>query len=497
MIFCFDALGNTLGTVNERVYQGSSGANTIYFLCPVDANCVVNLSARFSNGKEEGPFVMNSLKDRISGLFDKELKAFSVWEKKVDALLTGVSGKVELQFKVTSTGGEVMATKTVNFIVRRGVSVKEPEKGDSYNELINFISALNGECVYLKEKVEKVDELSNETKQLQSQVGLINEIIDKGLVKKTLSKVTYFSKDTASKLNIIDGMETEVVKIYGRTGTNYAQGGLCDVMFKGITSYGANLFDTNIEEYKVGDLNVNFNKLTGEIALQGVIPAGTNIHVQHTVRKGGGNFSAKFEKIGGMCFNASNFTTCSGVKVKVSSTNGNYAFTVDSNNTFASGYISNSDDESVVVSIDAFADCDLSLQSYKFKVMVVDGIYTAETMPSFKVFVQPDDSFFAPTTIRLGEYDYIDVINKKVVRKTAYISKDTSFTQEELMAYPKSVLSMNGMDLAYESDEETIEDIVIPDGYIAYANGKEWVTLDKNYFSPGDITVEQYYFVKI
>ena len=117
MIFCFDALGNTLGTVNERVYQGSSGANTIYFLSPVDENAVVSISARFSNGKTEGPFVMNSLKDRISGLFDKELKAFSVWEKKVDAILTGVSGKVELQFNVTSMSGEVVATKTVNFIV--------------------------------------------------------------------------------------------------------------------------------------------------------------------------------------------------------------------------------------------------------------------------------------------------------------------------------------------------------------------------------------------
>ncbi|MBQ9103541.1 MAG: hypothetical protein IJY57_00440 [Clostridia bacterium] len=497
MIFCFDALGNTLGTVNERVYQGSSGANTIYFLSPVDENAVVSISARFSNGKTEGPFVMNSLKDRISGLFDKELKAFSVWEKKVDAILTGVSGKVELQFNVTSMSGEVVATKTVNFIVRRGVSVKEPEQGDSYNELIKFVSALNGEYNALKESVEKVDELSADTKGLKEQVSLISELIDRALIKKSLVKIPLSSRTTAGGLNIIDGMKTQVCKIYGKTGNNYEQGGLCDIMFKGIVSYGANVFDTNIVEYTIDGLTVKFDRETGEIYLNGRISAGTNIHLQHTIKKGSGNMAIKYIQVGGGCFNATNYSSCNGIKVKLTSADGSSALNVDKENTFASGYISNGMDNYMDISIDTWADSDIMIQAFKFKVMVVDGLYTEETMPEFKVFVQQDDSFFAPTTIRLGEYDYIDVINKKIVRKTVHTSKDAGFTQEELLAYPKRVLSIDGRYLAYEGDEETVSDIVIPDSYLAYYAGKEQAVYDTNYFRSGDITVEQYYFVKI
>ncbi len=504
MIFCFDAKGNVLGTVTEKVYQGSVKANTIYFLSPVAKENVVSVKAEFPDGRKEGPFVME--RTEIAGVFDRNLAAFTVWKKEVDAVMSGVYGKVGLQFEAVSASGEKVSTKKVYYIVERGIETEEPEQGDSYAEFVRFAATLSTEmknlseqCSLLEEKKAEAEDLQEEKEKiakLRQDVDLLGEITEKGFVKK--KEVSYYTAYPFGKkdIKVVDGMKCVFKRIEGNTGENYKDGGISDSYFYGIESYAQNLWNTNV--YYRNDGNVCFEvDSEGICHVDGHIDAGESIFIEYPEVKWSGNFSIKFEKLSGNSFDSNEYKTCAGLKVTMVSADGEKQLVVDEENSFAAGHLPNQSGGSHMIKVGAWDDSGIECQGLMFKIMVVYEIYTEETMPSFKKYQKPDLSFKLEHGIYLGKYDYIDVPNKKVIRKTGYLIKDSEITVEEFVIYDRYTFYRNKTCMAYEKKEETVEDIDIPDGYISYDGGVERVVFDDiDYLSCYPTLVRDYY-VKI
>ncbi len=135
---------------------------------------------------------------------------------------------------------------------------------------------------------------------------------------------------------------------------------------------------------------------------------------------------------------------------------------------------------------------------YKNYIAIYKGNFAISDTPSYEPYVL-DGTFALDTAIELGIYDYIDVVNKKIVRQTGYVAKDTVFTDEELASYTDYVLSLDGLNLAYKLDTATQEEINIPDGYVCYKNGSEKIiqgVVDNSKYG-GTNTVIQNYYVKV
>ncbi len=135
---------------------------------------------------------------------------------------------------------------------------------------------------------------------------------------------------------------------------------------------------------------------------------------------------------------------------------------------------------------------------YKNYIAIYKGNIAVSDTPPYEPYVL-DGTFALDTAIELGLYDYIDVVNKKIVRQTGYLTKDTVFTDDELTSYTDYVLSLNGLNLAYKLDTATQEDVSLPVGYVCYKNGSEKIVqgdVDNSKYG-GINTVVQNYYVKI
>lgn len=105
------------------------------------------------------------------------------------------------------------------------------------------------------------------------------------------------------------------------------------------------------------------------------------------------------------------------------------------------------------------------LKNAKFKSLTSTG--TEET----------PDTVSVTSPIELAEYDVAYPAENKVVRQSATITQDTSFTEEQLAQYSEYVLSQDGMTLAYKTDMPTEETVVFNKyRYKAYNGGMETVS---------------------
>jgi predicted aconitase with swiveling domain len=87
---------------------------------------------------------------------------------------------------------------------------------------------------------------------------------------------------------------------------------------------------------------------------------------------------------------------------------------------------------------------------------------------------QTDESFMLENAVELGEWDYIDTATNKLVRQTKTLTSETAFTEEQLANYSEYVLSVDGLKVAYKTENATETDIAIPtDKYQAWVGGSE------------------------
>ena len=176
MIFFFDANGNPIQNIPQKVYQGSNKASVIYFAYPLSstlANVVfVNAAFNLPNGFNTEPQLMVKVTDTgLSNITDAEGNVYSVWQLSLTAPITSYSGNVTCQFFVT-TSSAVVATASSQFFVEKGVlPVNPPAEGDSYQELLQYITDI------LTPLANEVEDLSNSYYPRQTGVSILENLV--------------------------------------------------------------------------------------------------------------------------------------------------------------------------------------------------------------------------------------------------------------------------------------------------------------------------------
>ena len=139
MRFIFDASGNPLKVVPEKVYQGSNKSNTVYFAMPLSALTPyeVNVQYRLPTG-EVLPTARMVAQGKVDGVTYGDNPVY-VWTIDLTSTVTSFAGQVTMQFFV-QFGEEIIATAAAEFIVSKGVPVRLPnptaEQQTTYNQII-------------------------------------------------------------------------------------------------------------------------------------------------------------------------------------------------------------------------------------------------------------------------------------------------------------------------------------------------------------------------
>lgn len=145
MLFIFDASGNPLKVVPEKVYQGSNKSNTVYFAMPLSALTPyeVNVQYRLPTG-EVLPTARMVAQGKVDGVTYGDNPVY-VWTIDLTSTVTSFAGQVTMQFFV-QFGEEIIATAAAEFIVSKGVPVRLPnptaEQQTTYNQIIATLSSI-------------------------------------------------------------------------------------------------------------------------------------------------------------------------------------------------------------------------------------------------------------------------------------------------------------------------------------------------------------------
>ena len=170
MIFYFNADGSQLGVLPEKVYQGSNKASTIYFVCPTHKDNIVSVAFTLPDGTDVPKEVMSFLTNfELDGI-----KTAYCYKYDLPLSITGLAGNVNVQFYICSDGGEITSTAKTTFYVERGVNAVEPEKGDSYLQVLTFISDINSRL----KKCEVIDSSLSKTSTNSIQNKVVSEALD-------------------------------------------------------------------------------------------------------------------------------------------------------------------------------------------------------------------------------------------------------------------------------------------------------------------------------
>lgn len=145
MLFIFDASGNPLKVVPEKVFQGSNKANTVYFAMPLSALTPyeVNVQYRLPTG-DVLPLARMVPQGKIEGVTVDDMPVY-VWTNDLTLNVTSFVGQVTMQFFV-QFGEEIIATAAAEFVVSKGVPVKLPVATDdqqiTYASIISTLSSI-------------------------------------------------------------------------------------------------------------------------------------------------------------------------------------------------------------------------------------------------------------------------------------------------------------------------------------------------------------------
>ncbi len=261
MIYFFDSNGALLSFSPERVFQGAQKVNCVYFICPTARQNVVTAHFILQNGEiMESQLMTPVLDNSLSTAITLEGRAVNVWECTVPSSVTQQKGLVSVVFSVISALGEKLVTCKTYFTVEEGEQLSQPEKTDSYEQVLSFLASLqtqiaNGviECKdYTDQKVagratpaqvengiaecksyadqvvyDKVttDQLEGAKQSLQDDINkTVRELsqlyhITEQTGVYTVSEIEdrFVQRQTANGLNVIDGTNSKLKLIKGDT----------------------------------------------------------------------------------------------------------------------------------------------------------------------------------------------------------------------------------------------------------------------------------------
>lgn len=142
MFFLYDANLKLLKTIPSDVYQGSDGADDIYFLVPINPNAAINVAFLLPTGKTLTSRPATRQGEAV-GLETPDGISYAMWSITLTAQETAYAGNVTLQITVISGAMRMTSQKGV-FPVLTGVPPVLPEapQADAYNDIRAAIAAL-------------------------------------------------------------------------------------------------------------------------------------------------------------------------------------------------------------------------------------------------------------------------------------------------------------------------------------------------------------------
>lgn len=142
MFFLYDANLKLLKTIPSDVYQGSDGADDIYFLVPINPNAAINVAFLLPTGKTLTSRPATKQGEAV-GLETPDGISYAMWSITLTAQETAYAGNITLQITVISGAMRMTSQKGV-FPVLTGVPPVLPEapQADSYNDIRAAIAAL-------------------------------------------------------------------------------------------------------------------------------------------------------------------------------------------------------------------------------------------------------------------------------------------------------------------------------------------------------------------
>lgn len=151
MFFLYDANLKLLKTIPSDVYQGSDGADDIYFLVPINPNAAINVAFLLPTGKTLTSRAATKQGEAV-GLETPDGISYAMWSITLTAQETAYAGNVTLQITVISGAMRMTSQKGV-FPVLTGVPPVLPEapQADAYNEIRAAIAALQTAVYNTKE----------------------------------------------------------------------------------------------------------------------------------------------------------------------------------------------------------------------------------------------------------------------------------------------------------------------------------------------------------
>lgn len=148
MNFYVNSQGQIIRVDSEDVFQGSVNANTINFVGAFPSSCPVNVAFRLPTGEWTTPASMGMHADlTLTGVQQPDGTQFNIWQYTIPGTVTEHYGTVNLQFYVYAQGsdgtGNMIATASSSFEVKKGVPVVLPDPSDDYETLLTqILSAL-------------------------------------------------------------------------------------------------------------------------------------------------------------------------------------------------------------------------------------------------------------------------------------------------------------------------------------------------------------------
>lgn len=479
MIFYFNADGSRLGMYPESVVQGSVKANILYFVCPVPRTNVIHASFMLPDGQKTEKFMLKVESKQPCGVYDEFGNGFNVWSLTVPVAVTAQSGRVWVQFYSTANG-ETTATVRSGFTVEKGVASAEPEHGESYDGIINFLSGLTASMSEMSDnnkEVKKIADNVNETaSSVNARIDILYSFFENTLVTKAVVEDKFSQRVTADGLDIIGETPSSVMKISGDTVFDETSGAFINANFKGIESYGKNMLDIDKglrgEGFKINDDgNYMLSYVTASDRRSEIYPmhikAGTRVYFSVNVLES---------------MNVDDYCR--------------FVFTDDSSY-YLTGVSSNPGSNTFSLLLSK------QVKYFEFYVhenehIVFNSFMISLDSDSTYEKYNGDKSFAFTEAVSLGKWDYIDVSRGMLVKQTGVIYKDAEFTEEELAEHSEYILSADGKKLCYKESLQTETAIDVPESYIVHNKGVEIVDQgDENNSALGaECTVTQSYYVK-
>jgi hypothetical protein len=138
MIFIAKADGSLSRVIPSAVNQGSVGVNELVLIAPYPKDSAVTAAFVLPNGIRTKPNLatLTAIPDVIEGT------SYNAWVFELTAAITEYTGNVTVQFYVTSSDEEVLATYADTFSVAKGVMPEMPDAptDDVYNQILTAYS---------------------------------------------------------------------------------------------------------------------------------------------------------------------------------------------------------------------------------------------------------------------------------------------------------------------------------------------------------------------